>query len=138
MIFRVNILAFFLFALSCKIVVAVEIQFDRAELKQFYVDGMYNFSEFRVSKFNHTAYALNVRGEFYRDIDQDFKVEIEYYYNRMNNNQYTKSIIRVPRLNLCGALDKYYSDFGMKEMKGHSNLPQYEPPAKFCPMEKVN
>lgn len=115
-----------------------EIQFDRIELNPLSLDGFYNASLFRIAKFNHTAYALNADGDIFTDVDQNFDIEINFYYNRMNNNQYIRSPLRVPKGSLCNTIEKYYRTYVMKYIQDYSNLPQYEPPATFCPLKQVN
>lgn len=129
--------------LICVIILCVkmaamnEIQFDRAELDPMYIENFYNASIFRVSKFNRTTYGFNAEGDLYADVDENVEIEVSFYYNRFNNNQYSKTPIHVPRSNICAVAEKYYREFAMEELKNKSNFPQYEPPEKFCPLKKV-
>lgn len=116
---------------------AMEIQFDLVDLNPASVNRFYNASLFRIAKFNHTAYAFNAAGELFVDIDNHFDIEINFYHNLMNNNQYRKTSIRVSKSSLCDILDQYYPSYAMKRLKDLSNLPQYEQPDKFCPFKKV-
>lgn len=116
---------------------AMEIQFDLVDLNPASVNRFYNASLFRIAKFNHTAYAFNAAGELFVDIDNHFDIEINFYHNLMNNNQYRKTSIRVPKSSLCDISDQYYPSYAMKRLKDLSNLPQYEQPDKFCPFKKV-
>lgn len=127
-----------IFSLYFKLSEANDMEFDRIQIKPMYLQGIYNTSVLRVAKSNRTAYAVDARFELYTDIDQNFQAQVDLYHKRANNNQYTKSSLRLPRGPLCNVLDNYYPQYGMKQMKGRSNFPQYEPPTKFCPMKKVN
>lgn len=53
-----------------------EIEFDHVALNVSFVEDFYNVSVFRVNKFNHTAYALNVDAGSYIDDDENFEVEV--------------------------------------------------------------
>lgn len=138
MILSAKIWILIIFTVNVKFSEANEMQFERIQLKPMYLREIYNASVFRVAKFNQTAYAVNARFQLYTAIDHNFQAEVDLYQKRPNNNQYTKSALRLPRGPLCNSLDNYYPQYGMKEMKGRSNLPQYEPPTKFCPLKKVN
>lgn len=116
-----------------------DIYFDRVELlNSTYVDGLYNVSVLRIAKFNRTVYVMNFEFEIFVDFDQHHELEVSFHYNRLNNNQYTKSLLRVPRSSFCGLFVKYYSVVVTNEMKSHTNFPSIQPNRKWCPVKKVN
>lgn len=138
MVFRVVSLLLYSFIFKCCTpFMSKEIEFDHVALRASFVEGFYNATVFKVNKFNHTAYALNVDAEFYVDVDEDFEVEVFNYYKRLMSNEYSKSVIHIPRSSLCKVIDKFYPLYAMESMKDHSNLPQYKSPNKFCPLKKV-
>lgn len=68
-----------------------ELNFERIELlNSSYVEGLYNVSLLRISKYNRTTYALSFDGELLFDVTEDVKVKADFYHSRMNNNQYSK------------------------------------------------
>lgn len=126
--------------LTVQNILTSEVFFDRVELlNASYVKDLYNVSTIRVNKFNRTTYVLNMEFEKYIEMNDKIQLEIKFYYNRFNNNQYTKSLIRVPKDSMC----KTYDKFGPTIMAGTdetvTNLPY---PRKlgehFCPAQKVN
>lgn len=132
------VLLLYLFGFNCESVFSTEIQFDRIEmLNATYAEGYYNLSEFRITKFNRTAYVWNAKADFFVDIDMDIKVEVSFFYNRLNNNQYTKSPMGLPKDTLCNFAEKYYRKSLMKQFKDYSNFPQRQPNEPICPIEKV-
>lgn len=121
------------FNLICSILLYNELLYDRVEmLNSSYVEGRYNFSEYRISKFNRTTYVANANAEFYRDIE-DQEMEVVFHYNRLNNNQYTKSLINIKRNTICNIMDKYYK-FLIDE-SSDTNFPASG--TKLCPLKKV-
>lgn len=132
------VLLLYLVIINCQGVFPTEIQMDRIELlNETYVDGYYNLSEFRITKFNRTAYVLNAQVELFVDINTNIKVEVSFHYNRLNNNQYTKSPMGIPKGYLCSVAEKFYRKSLMVALKDCSNLPQRQPNEPICPMEKV-
>lgn len=131
------VLLLFFFTFECPPIWMKEIEFDRVSLNSSSIEDFYKASIFRVNKFNHTAYALNVDADIFIDVDENFEVEVIYYYKRLISNEYSKSAIHVPRSQFCKVLDKFYPRFAMEAFKDHSNLPQYKSPDKFCPLKKV-
>lgn len=118
--------------------VTVEIQFDRIELlNSSYVEGVYNVSEFRITKFNRTTYVFNAKVDFFIDIDRNMKIQVNFHHNRLNNNQYTKTPMAISKDIICNIADKYYKKFIMVQVKNVSNLPQYEAGQSICPVQKV-
>lgn len=118
--------------------VATEIQFDRIEiLNNTFVEGFYNVSEFRITKFNRTTYVLNTKAELFLDLTTDIKVQVNYYFNRLNNNQYYKTPMALPKDAACNFAEKFYRKFVMTQVKDISNLPQLKPGDPVCPLPKV-
>lgn len=129
----------FIITLNFNSVVMHEMNFDRIELvNSTYLEGVYNFSLFRINKFNRTTHAINLEFELYVDIDEQFEIAVSFYYNRLNNNQYSKSVMRVPRSSLCGCVEKYNSILVTDEMKNHTNLLLLKPNGKWCPVKSVS
>lgn len=109
-----------------------EVQFDRVEVTPSFVEGFFKIHEIRVTKFNRTTYVMNIDIDIFIDIDKDYTAEATFHYNRLNNNQYNKSPISVPKSDLCKIGDKYYPTFVMEQVRNGSNLPQYKAPDTFC------
>lgn len=84
--------------LQSRVILASEMIYDHVQLlNTSYSDQHFNFTVFRIAKFNRTTYASN--GELIVDVDFDgnFSVDLSFHYNRFNNNQYNKSPMRVVR-----------------------------------------
>lgn len=116
----------------------LEIRYDRVELlNSTLIEGIYNISTFRISKFNHTAHVLNVNFELFINLDQNFFLEVNFYHNRLNNNQYTKSLLQVPNTNACFLINKFWS-VGFEHLtRNDTNLPEAKAGKTICPIEKV-
>lgn len=115
-----------------------ELIFDRIELlNSSYVEGYYNISLLRISKFNRTTYVLNSEFETMIDIMDNIEIEVGFYYNRFNNNQYNKSPARIAKDSVCVHAEKYYKKIVMDDVKDNSNLPQYGTDEPVCPIKKV-
>lgn len=120
---------------TCATVSSVELVFDQMLfLNETYVKDLYNISLFRISKFNRTMYAGSSEVEMYVDVDDNFEVEMEVFYNRLNNNQYNKAPMRIPRDKVCKILDKYLDKFIYNELRGRTNIPG----DMKCPFKKVS
>lgn len=115
-----------------KCLMSNEIYFDLADVVPSYLPSFYNASEVRIAKYNRTTSVLNARADLFIDLTDDLEVEIAFYYNRLNNNQYNKMLMGVPRGKICYWLDKYYNNF-MADLKNTSNFPQLKADEKFCP-----
>lgn len=132
-------LAMLLFFSLKSILAEVEVYFDRIELlNATYVPGLYNVSVFRVGKFNRTTYVFNADVETFIPVDDDFDVEVIFYYNRFNNNQYSRTPIRVPRTNLCKTVESFYTMMTTAEIRTSTNIPPVKRGVKWCPVEAVN
>lgn len=126
---------FTLLITTCATVSSVEIVFDQMLfLNETYVKDLYNISLFRISKFNRTTYAGSSDIEMYVDVGDEFEVEMEVFYNRLNNNQYNKAPMRIPRDKVCNVIDKYLDKFIYNELRGHTNIPG----DMKCPFKKVS
>lgn len=126
------------FILNPEIVSSNEMVFDQLKfLNSTYLKDVYNISTFRIAKFNRTLYVMNVELEWFVDVDANFEVEVSFYFNRLNNNQYSKTILRLKRANGCDLMNKYYDSLIANELKGHTNIPT-NPGELRCPLKKVN
>lgn len=136
LILCVVMVAFFI--LNCGFIEPMELIFDRVELlNSSYLEGFYNVTQFRISKFNHTTHVFNTKFELFIDIDSDFSIETLSYYNRFNNNQYTKSLLRVKKTRLCDSMQKIYGTFSRDLDPKVSNFPRREYGQRVCPFKKV-
>lgn len=125
--------------LSFRNVEPSEISINRVELlNSSYLKGYYNSSEFRVNKVNRSAFALNLDIEFLIDLDDDVSIEIGFYSKRLLNNEYQKSIVRVPKQSFCTFFAERYKRHFMEEWKDVSNFPQLKENESPCPLKKVN
>lgn len=89
MLYAIFIVIFISFCGNFENVESLDIQFDRVEMMNTsYLENRYNISVLRVAKFNRTAYPFNFEGEFFNDIHLDHYLEMKFYYNHLNNNQY--------------------------------------------------
>lgn len=122
---------------SFKSVFTMELMYDRIELlNDPYLEGIYNFSEFRITKFNRTAYVFNSNFEFLMDFNDDFEIEVEFYYNRFNNNQYTKSLVNLKRTTICKAVEKHRNTMFSESNKEKTNYLRRD--KDYCPLIKVD
>lgn len=101
--------------------------------KQDYI----NISQFRVRKYNRTTFVLNVELETFIDVGKTEFLEIEVFTSRLNNNQYTRSPFRIPRMNVCDFIKGPYATYFMKPMRNVSNFLQFEPNKPVCPWKKA-
>lgn len=110
-------------------------QLDQAVyVNSTYVPNYINTTVFRVSKFNRTAFVLNWEFESFIDYDETVFYEVEAFTSRFNNNQYTKSPFRIPKMDFCAFLKGPYTNYFKEQAKETSNFPQEDP---LCPMKKV-
>lgn len=138
MILILCILMVAFFILNCSLVEPTDLIYDRVELlNSSYLEGFYNITEYRISKFNHTSHVLNGKFEFFIDIDSDFYIEASINYNRLNNNQYTKTIFHVKKTPLCDYMQKLYGLFSSDLGPENGNFPRREHGEKVCPFPKV-
>lgn len=96
-----------------------------------------NISEFRVKKYNRTTYVIDWEFESYIELDETIFVQGEIFVSRMNNNQYTKTPFRIPKMNFCEFLKGPYANHLMQNLKNVSNLPQFERNEPRCPLKRV-
>lgn len=118
---------------------AFEMVYDQVSFQNTTDSGKYfNFTMFRIAKFNRTLYVFNGDVDLLLDIDGNFYAELSFHYNRLNNNQYNKSPMRVPRENLCSLLRKYYGFFTAATTEEQTNLPRLKPGENICPIKSVH
>lgn len=117
----------------------VEFQFDQVKvINSTYREGLYNISLFRIAKFNRTTYVLKLEIEYFVDVDDDFETDVSFYYNRLNNNQYTKSLMRVPKDTFCSVFEKNYDTVLADAVKNNqTNYPPKISGQKYGPFPKV-
>lgn len=112
-----------------------ELQFDSMQfLNSTYAEGLYNVSEMRVTKTNRTTYVVNIVWDLLDDFGDDMEMEIKFYYNRFNNNQYNLSPIRVPQSSFC-SMKKFYPILFTEATKNTSNI--FKANQSTCPYNKV-
>lgn len=139
MIVLTLILTVFLLIFQSENVLTTEIILDRIELvNTTYLEGFYNMSELRISRINRTTYVLNAQIITYFVLDQNWEIEVSFFRNRFNNNQYYKMPFRFPRTSACQVLDQYYVKYLQPGLKGITNLPQFKEGEHFCPIKKVS
>lgn len=118
---------------------AIEVYFDRIELmNSSYIEGLYNVSEYRIAKFNRTTYVFNANMEIFYDTDRNHTVGVEFFYNRFNNNQYSKTPFRVTRAPICDFVEKYYNLLSSDEIANITNFIKHISGKNFCPLKKVH
>lgn len=136
--FKLTVLIIFGCCLLLQTATSLEVHFDRiVMLNASYSKDVFNISVLRIGKFNRTTYVLNFEGELYNGLPEDLSLEVFFYYNRFNNNQFYKTPARVNKESLCKLGTKYYKNFFMEQMKEYSNLPQLGPNDPFCPFPRV-
>lgn len=119
-------------------IIALDIQFDRVELANAsYVENRYNISVLRISKFNRTAYGLNMEMETFMGFVAGHSAEIRFHYKRLKNNAYTLSPAKITKQPFCDILNKYYQGYWMNQLATVSNFPQLKPDENICPLSKV-
>lgn len=111
---------------------------ERAEIVgSTYVEGRYNFSRCRITRFNQTTYGFETEFELMVDLGSDYSFELSYHYNRLSNNQYTRMPFQLPKMSLCLLFDLYYKPYMMENVKDISNFPQCKSNESVCPFKKV-
>lgn len=115
---------------------ATEVYFDLVQFEPTYVKGLYNISEARIAKYNRTMAVFNFHSEVFVEINKDIEIEVSTHYNRLNNNQYNRMLMGLPRGNVCDKLNRYYPMVWI-DLKDVSNFPQLKLNEKFCPRTKV-
>lgn len=130
-----QILTVYFVLLNQQTVFAADIQFDRIEmLNGTYLEGVYNISLFRIAKLNRTMHVFNAEMDFLTDVDQFHSMEFTFYYNRLNNNQYSKTLMRIPKQVLCRVLEKFRP---FLSVLSETTTNFYQADGKSCPMKKV-
>lgn len=123
---------------SLSAVNSFELIFDRVEIDKPYIEGFYNVSLARITKFNRTTYVMNAEAETFMDIDEKVEYEVTFAYNRLNNNQYNISPFKIRRDKLCDLSEKYKNYLIDDQIKEKTNIPIPKPNEKVCPIKKVN
>lgn len=102
-----------------------------------YLEGFFNISTLRIGKFNRTTYALYLEVEVFADLDENIEMEIKYYYNRINNNQYNLMPIRFKRVKVCDLIEQYKSLLDYEEFRNITNIPEPDMSKPYCPVKPV-
>lgn len=132
------LLTFFLLTYNGAIISPMEVILERAEIENStYVEGRYNFSRCRITRFNRTKYVFETEFELMVDLNSDYSFELSYHYNRLSNNQYTRMPFQLPQMSVCLLFELYYKPYMMENVKNISNFPQYESNEPACPFKKV-
>lgn len=130
-------LTILLFILNCQALFKNELIFDHVELLNgTSVEGIYKYSSHRITKFNRTTYVFNTEFETFITLDESYEMEGIFYYNRLNNNQYTRSVLRAPKSNFCDTLNRFRNLIFTPSNINNHNFPGPNEP--ICPMKKVN
>lgn len=120
------------------VVFATEIQPDRVEVSEsMYRENLYKFTEARVTKINRTTFTVNYEFVLFFDIDQNIEMDATLYFNRLNNNQYTRTPYGMKKESFCKLLDKYYYTFLKDSLKECTNYLDYvneTNPLPICPV----
>lgn len=61
---------------------------------------------YRIKKISRTAYVVHLEIDYLIDSDETFFMEVTIWFNRFNNNQYTKSLIALRRKPLRGCVEE--------------------------------
>lgn len=134
MILKLCVLAIGCLSLFSISVLSDEIIFDRVEIiNASFVEGLYNISLFEITKYNRTTYVFNSKMDLLVDSDQDTKIRVNFYYNRMNNNQYSKTLMRIPNTPCCTSIQRASATLNIDSMDKYTNFPF----SSGCPLKKV-
>lgn len=71
---------------------------------------------------------------FFVTLDDSYDMEVNFYFNRLNNNQYEKSFISIKRDSIYN-MDKHRNILFTKKNENSTNW--ITPGKSFCPLEKV-
>lgn len=120
-------------------ITCLEYTFERFEIEngKSYREYAFNITVYRVAKFNRTTNGITLEGELYNDLGSNHSLEVLFYYNRLNNMQYTRTPAHIPKSPICDVLDKFYKTHWMEIAKDVSNLPQLKDGERLCPLSKV-
>lgn len=133
------LLAFGCLYLALHLVIPQAIQFDNVLLQNTtYKEGVYNISVFRIAKFNRSSYVLNVEVDLIVDFDKDYQVEVAFYYNPLNNQQYTLHPFRVQTAPFCNISHKFYNTIYKENIEQYTNFPVTKSGVNNCPLKKVS
>lgn len=118
-----------LFALHIKWCDGSELSLDQIKLlNSSYMEGYFNFTELRVTKFKRFTYGINMRCELFRDIDENISMDIQIWWKRSIEQEYSLSLYHFKKLNFPDFFAKYFdiAKVFMEAAKHHSNLPPLE------------
>lgn len=136
MVLCASLLAIYLLFSNLSIISTDEVVFDRIELmNSTFLEGLYNVLLFRIAKYNRTTYVLNIEVENLVDIDYNHEMEVKFYFNRLNNNQYNLSPIRVARNSYCKTMQKFRPVIMAMASENITNI--YNADGSSCPIKKV-
>lgn len=131
---------FVIFVVVLKTSDGVEFVLDQAKLmSSTYLEGYYNFSEFRVSKFARFSYGLNQKFELFVDFDENIFLQIQIYWRRSNAHEYRQLLHHLKRLPFPDFHQTYFT-FVKPMVDGFqncSNIPPFEYGKRYI-WKKVN
>lgn len=93
-----------------------------------FLEGYYNISEFRVSRFGRVSYGLNWEFEIFIDFDEKVYLEIETAFRRSNAYSFIKLLYHCKRLSFPNFHQTYFGVMNpfLDGFKNHSNFPTLE------------
>lgn len=106
-----------------------EFRLDSALLNNSsFLEGYYNISEFRVSRFGRVSYGLNWEFELFIDFDEKVYLEIEIAWRRSNAYSFIKLLYHCKRLSFPNFHQYYFAVMKpfLDGFKNHSNFPTLE------------
>lgn len=116
---------------------ANEIYFDTIKIVPLYLKDFFNITEVRITKYNRTTPVLNFCVDVLFDIDENLEGEINFHYNRLNNNQYNKMPFGIQKTKFDEIVEKFYTKYIMSDVINFSNLPKCDPPKTPCVFKRV-
>lgn len=120
--------------------IRLDLEMDRIEMmKELYHEGLLNVSQFRVTKFRRTTAVINLNSDVYINVNEDWEMDVFFYFNRSNNNQYTKHPARIFRDIVCNIIDQRFKPFltGNVFDNKDAHLPKFTSDEKSRPIPKV-
>lgn len=124
--FSLIIFSLLILSISCIDLRTYSFRFDQLSLlNESYIQGMYNFSVLRVTKFNRTTFCLNYEFETFREFDTNILIDYSISSRRLNSDQFTTWLDAPRRESISSAINRYERFFrnGLKKFLEHSNLP---------------
>lgn len=102
-----------------------DFHFDQIYLKnQSYLEGYYNCTQLRISKYNRTAYAMHLNVEFFEDIDDTYSIKF-FLGTKRSNSQQVFNVVFSEAKPFSTLLKRYYTIYSsiLKRLQSYSNLP---------------